>query len=78
MRSVAGLLVALAAVLAFQGCSGQTSTSSFSQDAGSKGAKTCDPAFCPVVGSGAACCINNTCGADYGMGCVQTVPDGGH
>lgn len=74
MRSFAVLLVALVGVLAFQGCGSDSSTSSFRQDAG----LSCNPAFCPMVGTGAACCVNGVCGADYGMGCVQTAPDAGH
>lgn len=47
---------------------------------GSGGGSSCNPAFCPSVGSGQPCCqASGDCGVDYGMGngCQQAVATGG-
>jgi hypothetical protein len=57
---------------------GSTGGTGGDQPSGSGGATaTCDPGFCPSAGTGTPCCLQNTCGLDFGMGCVVLVPDGG-
>lgn len=76
MRSIALLLLALTGALAFQGCgSSNSAVTSGHSDGG-----ICNPAFCPAMGAGAACCAsNNSCGFDHGNGCIatSTATDGG-
>lgn len=63
----------------FGGSGGGTGGSSGSSGSGGS-TGTCNPAFCPSVGTGTPCCItpNGPCGVDYGFGngCEQpTGPD---
>jgi hypothetical protein len=72
MRALGFLLIALAGVMAFEGCGSSESTgSSYKQLDG--GADTCNIRFCSNNGGvGKVCCAGTQCGFNFGNGCVPT------
>jgi len=68
MRSLALLLVALAGLIAFEGCGSDS-------DNGKKTVpvNSCSPSYCPPIGAMQGCCTaTNVCGVMANGGCVPT------